>query len=144
MSIFNADEILEIATTIERNGQAFYRAAANKVVAPQAKELLIKLADWEATHEQRFRTMRDGLSGADYLSLDPDGSVSTFLRAVADGKIFNLDAFESDIERMTGDVRTVFKEAIGREQVAVTYFSAIRDIVPESFGKNVVDDIVRE
>ena len=144
MTLFNADEILEIAVTIERNGQKFYRAAAEVTDAIEAKTLLIKLADWEASHEQRFKKMKSELSGADYASLDPDGSVAAFLRSVADGKIFNLDAFDSDIQRMTGNLRSVFNEAIGREQVAVTYFSAVRDIVPEAFGKNSIDDIVRE
>ena len=144
MALFNADEILAIATTIERNGQTFYRKAAQKAADPKAKELFVKLADWESRHEAKFSKMREKLSGADFLPIDPDGSVAIFLNAVADGKVFNLDAVDSDLERTTSDVRSAFNEAVNREQIAVTYFSAIRDIVPEAFGKNVIDDIVRE
>ena len=42
MSIkFNADEILEMAEQIERNGVLFYRTAAEQVSDPQQKQLLL-------------------------------------------------------------------------------------------------------
>ncbi len=44
---FNADEILEMAEQIERNGARFYRKAAELVKDAAVSKLLQDLAAWE-------------------------------------------------------------------------------------------------
>ena len=62
MSIkFNADEIFEIAIQIEKNGEKFYRKAAEAVSDEDARQTFIELADMEVAHIKTFADMRTGL-----------------------------------------------------------------------------------
>src|SRR5450759_3140053 len=91
MSIsFNADEILEIAQQIEQNGLDFYKAAANAVTDPKAKEMLSNLAEWEVGHEKLFRDMRAGLTDDQRQPtvFDPDNEMGLYLKAMADQEVF--------------------------------------------------------
>ena len=44
---FNLDEIFTIAVDIEKNGEQFYRKAAELTKDKDSKKLLTELADWE-------------------------------------------------------------------------------------------------
>ena len=59
---FNADEILQMAEKIEKNGADFYRECAGNVADPAAVELLEKLAAMEDDHEKTFANIRSQLS----------------------------------------------------------------------------------
>ena len=45
--LFNAEEVLEIACQIERNGAGYYRQAAERVSDPAARQMLLDLAAME-------------------------------------------------------------------------------------------------
>lgn len=47
---FNADEVLQMACQIERNGSKFYRDAQAKLKDSRADVLLLKLAEQEDEH----------------------------------------------------------------------------------------------
>ncbi len=51
---FNANDILEMAERIEKNGAKFYRDAAGNVSDSSLKELLLDLASMEDNHEKMF------------------------------------------------------------------------------------------
>ena len=62
---FNADEVLQIAIDIERNGAAFYRRAAQTEQFALSRAALLELAAMEDEHEKRFVEMRQGLTEAE-------------------------------------------------------------------------------
>ena len=99
MSIdFNADEVFEMAEQIERNGAKFYRKAADKTSDAATKQELLDLAEMEDQHEKTFAAMRSELSGPEMAVtvFDPEGDAGRYLRAMADGHVFDL----SDREKM--------------------------------------------
>ena len=55
---FNADEILETAERMERNGAEFYRLAAEGDIGSGSKQKLLELAEMEAAHEKAFAALR--------------------------------------------------------------------------------------
>ena len=59
---FNADDVLEIAEQLEKNGGKFYRTAADSTSDPANKEFLLELAAMEDQHEETFKAMRAELS----------------------------------------------------------------------------------
>ncbi|MFQ5647048.1 MAG: ferritin family protein, partial [bacterium] len=51
---YNADEIIEIAENIEKNGARFYQQAARVCTDTNVRELLQELAEMEDRHESYF------------------------------------------------------------------------------------------
>jgi rubrerythrin len=58
---FDALRVLEIASDVERKGQAFYEEAAEAVSDEKVKTMLLTLARDEAKHLQLMEEMRSGL-----------------------------------------------------------------------------------
>lgn len=104
---FNADEILQMAQRIERNGVNFYRRAAKGTIEPGSAQLLLKLAAMEEGHEKIFARMRAELTEAEgkKRAFDPEDQATAYLRAWADVQVFDVrtdPAEKADREREGG------------------------------------------
>ena len=146
---FNADEIFEMAEQIERNGAKFYRRAAEGVEEPQSRELLLRLAEMEDKHQKTFAAMRADMLKEGQVStvdpvFDPEGEAALYLRAMADGHVFNMRVDPS--ERLTGEetMEDILKTAIGLEKDSIVFYLGINEMVPERLGKGRVDDVIKE
>ena len=145
MITFNADEVFEMAEQIERNGAKFYRKAAASADAESAA-FLEELAEMEDRHEETFHDMRQELSQAEKttVTFDPEGEGVAYLRAMADGKVFNFRADPS--EKLTGQETPadIFHTAIGLEKDSVVFYLGMKAIVPDTRGRERVDGIIKE
>ena len=148
MSImFNADEILEMAEQIERNGAKFYRKAAEGFEDPKTRRILLGLAAMEDQHEKMFASMRAGLKesesgGPD--AFDPEGEAGAYLRAMAGGYVFNTSVDPS--ETLTGGetIGDILRIAIGLEKDSIVFYVGIREMVPARLGAVSIDQIIHE
>jgi rubrerythrin len=143
---FNADEILEIAQMIEQNGLNFYRAAANAVTDPKAKEMLWNLAEWEVRHEQLFREMRASLTNDQMQPtvFDPDNDMSIYLNAMANEVVFTSKMDPIEMIGANPSFRKVLDIALEREKDAVVFYAGIKEIVPASLGRDKIEAIMQE
>ena len=147
MSItFNASEILEMAIQIEKNGQKFYRKAAQIVSDKKAGKLLLDLADMEVKHELIFKEMKEHLTEKEkeLMVYDPDDEASMYLQAFADGYIFNM---RKDISaQLTGkeSPSDIFNTAIGIEKDSIVFYVGLKDFLPTEAGKEKVENVIRE
>jgi len=143
--ILNADEILKIAEQIERNGITFYEKAAERFQGEEESTLL-SLARMERNHELAFAGMRRDLAEADegLQALDPEGESERYLAALADGKIFDLNADPVALLGQRESVKGILELAIEMEKDSVVFYVAIKDAVPESLGKDRIDKIIKE
>jgi len=143
---FNADEIFEMAEQLERNGGKFYRKAAGQVGEGKTSDLLNGLAAMEDQHLKLFVDMRAKLTEEEksFTTFDPNNEGALYLRAMADGHVFNVN--DHAAERLTGEetAEEILKMAIGFEKDAIVFFVGLRDKVPERFGKGNVDKLVKE
>ena len=147
---FNVDEIFEMAEQIERNGARFYKAIAEGSPKGEVRNLFLKFAEMEEEHEKVFISMRTELSDKDKKStlFDPEGESAQYLRALADLRVFdgNADedfAFSEDLaeeERM----KRALRAAIDLEKESIVFYQGMKEFVPESLGKNKIDDIIKE
>lgn len=141
-----ADEIFEIAEQIERNGAAFYRKAAERFDDLSARNRLLDLATMEDNHEKKFAEMRMEFSPGETLatSSDPDQETTLFLRAAADGKVFDIGKDPLDV--LTGEfsVRSILKKAIELEKDSIVFYTGIREMVPKDIDKKRVTGIINE
>ncbi len=147
MSItFSADEIFEMAEELERNGANFYRQAANNFKDPVKEQLLLSLAEMEYQHEITFERMRSQLSNAEkeVTTYDPDHEAAMYLRAMADGHVF--DVKQPPSEKLSGNesFADILKIAIGCEKDSIVFYLGLRDFVPAEEGKDKIDAIIRE
>ena len=140
MQGFNIDEILEMAEQIERNGGTFYRRAAELAEDEAVRQMLLELAAMEDDHEKTFASMRTEAQAA----FDLDDQAAQYLQAVADGHVF--DVREDPTEVLAGgvDVVAILKHASGREKDAIAYFSGLKAAMPEGWGRDRLDEIIRE
>ena len=143
---FNADEIFAIAEQIEVNGGKFYRKAAQMVEEESTKKVLLDLAAMEDEHEVFFGGLRAELEaeiGAP-LTFDPEGEAANYLKAFADGHVFEAD--KDATWKFKGDEtpEDVLRTAIGFEKDAIVYFLGLKDLVSEDLGKAKIDALIKE
>lgn len=141
---FSIDEILEMATQIERNGGRFYRMAAEIAGDTEVEKTLLMLASMEDDHETTFEAMRErgDLAGIDLGDLD--GQAAAYLQAVADGYVFDVKEDPTEVLSGNPDARAILRIAIGREKDAVTLFAGLKEAMPAGWGHDKVDAIIRE
>lgn len=147
MSIpFSADEAFEMAAQIERNGAEFYRKAAENVGEESTRKLLLDLAEWESTHEKTFAAMRAELKGEEKeaTAFDPEGEAALYLRAMADGRVFDVKTDPASLLSGKESADEVLKTALGLEKDSILFYLGLRDMVPERLGRDKVEEIIKE
>ncbi len=142
--MMNAAEVFETAAQIERNGRDFYMKAASLAPKPEVKILLEKLAQMEDKHEKLFLEMKDIFVGDGESAMpDLDGQAMSYIKAMAEGKVFGKDSPASLIK--TGSsMDEIFAIAIAIEKDSVVFYSAIKKLVPRSAEKEKIDILINE
>ena len=137
---FNAKDIFEMAKEIERNGAAFYKSAAEKVEKPDQKNMLLDLAKMEEGHEEIFTRMEKDLTSKEQSEtiFDPENEAFQYLKALADTRVF----FEKEVD--TSSMEAILKTALGAEKDSIVFYLGMKELVPEKFGKNRLDGIIKE
>ncbi|MGD9335538.1 MAG: ferritin family protein [Desulfobacterales bacterium] len=135
-----ADDVFEMAEQLERNGHQFYREAAQNTDNPEYKKLLVGLGEMEVQHEKTFVDLRSELSFNEKTStvFDPQNESALYLRALADTKVF----FEKEID--FSSKKSVLKAAILAEKDSIVFYLGIKEMVPEKYGKDKLDEIIKE
>ena len=143
---FNADEVVEMAEQIERNGAKFYREVAARAADRKMKEMFLNLASMEDGHLRMFQEMRQGLSDQEKggTTFDPDNEASLYLQAMADTKGF--EGMKSPTLKLTGKepMEELFEIAIEAEKNSVLFYVGLKGMVAARAGRDKVEDIIRE
>ena len=144
--VYNANDIFEIAKRIERNGAAFYRAAAEVMTDTQSRELMNSLAEMEVQHEAIFASMQQQLSGAelDETLYDPHDEAYAFLKGMADKYVFNPNEDAGRAVRPGAGAFDVITEALLLEYDSIVFYQAIKIMVPGKYGRPRVDEIIQQ
>jgi rubrerythrin len=147
MSIsFNADEVFEMGMDVEKNGEAYYRKAAEKVDDPGVREVMNFLADEEQKHYQTFRKLRESLPAKSTTTVtqDPENQESLYLDALVKSRLFNS---EKEAERiassMEGEVEAL-KTALTFEKDTILFFMHMKDMTREDLGRDKIDMLIEE
>ncbi len=143
---FNADEIFEMAEQIERNGNKFYRLAAEKVDEPKNKALLVKLAEMEEAHEKVFASLRSELSLSNKTPtvFDSDDQLGLYLQSMADGKVFDMRADPTSFFSGQESMAAIFEKAIGMEKDSIIFYLGMKELISEALGRDKIDMLIKE
>ncbi len=137
---FNADEIFIMAERIEKNGYAFYKKAADTIQDEDGKKFLLELAEMEKQHESTFAGMKGKLGASEKApTVFADmKEIVEYCQITADMHVFN------DNEISESNLEMILRRAITAEKDTIVFFTGMRDLVPEGFGKSKVEEIIRE
>ncbi|MCD4733989.1 ferritin family protein [bacterium] len=144
---FTIDEVFEMAEQIERNGANFYRAAAEGFDDEKLKDWLLKLAKMEEQHEKVFQKLRaEVVTKADQkpIVFDPQDENVLYLRALASGKVFDVN--EDPAGKLTGkeELAEILKIAMGLERDSIIFYVGMKAVIPPNRGQDKVDWIINE
>jgi rubrerythrin len=147
---FNVAEVMELACQIERYGERFYRLAAGRTDDEGARKLLLDLADYEARHEEAFTEMKRELAGRSAAAgeaeaaRDPDDTAGQYLRAMANGAVFEVDGDPG--ARLRGDesLEQLLRLALHMEQESIAFYTGIQRAMPASWGPERLDAVIDE
>ena len=143
---FNADEILEMAEQIERNGARFYRKAAELVQDAAVSKLFQDLAAWEDGHERAFATMRSDLAHLEREAriFDPEHETSMYLRAMADGHVFDAKVDPADTLTGKESAGDILRMAIGQEKDSIVFYTGLKEMISQTAGRERIEAIIKE
>jgi len=143
---FNADEIFEMAETIERNAAVFYREAANKAPDKDTRQMLLDLAAMEDGHEKTFSQMRRHLSEDERepTVYDPEGEAAQYLQTMAE--FHGTEGRVSQTEKLSGkeSMEEILKIALQAEKDSIAFYVGLKDLVPAKAGRDKIEKIIVE
>ena len=140
---YAVEEVFEMAMQLERNGEAYYTAAAKHTNHDTSKKLLLEMAKWERRHEEFFKQMAADIPEPDQTEMvGHAGEAAAYLQSMVAGKVFQLH--DQAMQRLTGQatLAMIFDLAIGMEKEAILFYLGIREMLTK--GKDKIDEIIRE
>lgn len=125
---FNDLEAIKIAMDIEKRGEKFYTAAANKLDKEDIKEMLMDLAQQEKEHREIFEELyKDAASQKDkfddtYL-FDPE--ISSYLSAMAETVVFPSDEKLDEVLEDVSNVEDALMLGIQAEKDSILFYTEL-------------------
>ena len=143
---FNAKEVFEIAVDIEKNGRAFYLAAAEKIENQEIKDLFNFLANEEVKHEELFQENLDRINSGDKIMEFEDMSEEyhLYMKALADSRVFDsVDKIDKFLKDITDELDAVYK-AIQFEKESILLFEEMKKNALGDKDKNEIQLLIEE
>lgn len=123
---FNDLEAIKIAMDIERRGEKFYTAAANKLDEEEIQGVLIDLAQQEKEHKETFQELyKDAASQKDkfddtYL-FDPE--ISNYLSAMVETVVFPSDEKLDEVLKDINNAEDALLLGIQAEKDSILFYT---------------------
>jgi len=127
-AFFSANEIVQFAIRIEKNGEKFYLYATRIAEDDDAKEMFDDLAREEINHRRIFEDLLSKMEKHEPFESYP-GEYSEYLRAFVDNLIFSDAALDKEISKVT-DLSSALDFAIQRKRDS-SVFSRDKEICAE-------------
>ncbi|MFC1703240.1 ferritin family protein [Candidatus Omnitrophota bacterium] len=142
MNIFKANEILQVAIQIEKNGFAFFSEVKKKSRSFPVQELFGYLAGEEIKHQKTFEGMLKQTEASDPAEAYP-GEFKLYLEALASQNVFTKDETIKQMAQKTISDQEAIQLGMGFEKDSIIFFSEIKKFVPEK-EHALIDTVVEE
>jgi len=141
VTFFTADELLDIAVGIEKNGQAFYKSLADRASTESARSMYRFLADEEKHHEAVFERMRkDGIK-----IMPPEsyqGEYMTYLKSLVDSLVFQSPQ-STRASRKAGSEIEALITGIQAEKDSILFYGEMLNLSKET-DRTTLENIIKE
>lgn len=139
---FSGEEIINLATEIERAGKAFYEAASKKVDDPEISALFSALGREEEKHIGDFQALGQSLSGDFAPNESYAGEYGDYIKAIIDNHIFNINNVETLVSGVEV-AREALAVALRFEKDSILIFQEFLNVVDES-GREAVRELIEQ
>lgn len=143
MAVFTAAEALNMALQIEKNGEAFYEAAARKVEDEEVRAVMEDLAVQERRHYKAFQKLADRVGHPPALSAPEWEEYDEYVATALENALF---AGPDKALAAAEGVRTAeeaLRMALGFEKDTLLFFYDLKEMMPEA-DRGLVGEIIRE
>jgi rubrerythrin len=143
LAILRAADITELAMELEKNGEAFYRAVAEKVDSPEVRALFEDLAEQEVAHYKVFQKLARSIREQPFMTDEEWDMYQDYLDATVQSAFFEgADKALAAADEVEGQEQAL-RMAIGFEKETMLFFHDLYDRVPEN-GKGTVEKVIAE
>ena len=132
-----------MAMEIEKNGEVFYRAAAEKSGDAEIKELFDDLAAQEQMHFLVFKEMLGGVGSAPALAGDEYDQYQAYLQVALDNALFAGPDKALAMARQAATQEEALVAAVNFEKDTLLFFYDLREMMSEADQK-AVSGIINE
>lgn len=146
----NADELMELAIQIEKNGKNYFAAMAERSENPKVKQIFNFLVREEQSHLEIFLKVRDRLAETrteEFQIADEYNTpeMDAYVQAMSDGRVFpNLRSHEELASEIKDDEQAIY-HAIGFEKDTVLFFGDILGILgPNDENRALIEELIRQ
>lgn len=143
---FNADEVFEMGMDIEKNGEAYYRKAAELTKDHEVKKIFEKLMEAEMQHYRTFRELRERLPAKDTAPLvsDPEDQEYLYLDALVKSRLFGSVREAEEVAAKTGGALAALQGALTFEKDTILFFTEMQGRTREDLGRAEIDRLIGE
>lgn len=138
---FTADELLDIAVGIEKNGQAFYRLMAERTRTESARSVFQFLAGEEKHHEAVFERMRKA-----GMRITPpesyEGEYMTYMKSLVDSLVFHKPGDIQAIKTPDSEIDAI-ATGIQAEKDSLIFYNEMLNLSTGN-DRAMLEDIIRE
>jgi len=138
--VFTVNEILDIAIRLERNGEAVYRQAIEKVSIPEIESMLEWMANEEVLHARWFSDLKNKASdqavGISAEKIGPD-----LLNGVIGEQSFSLQGIDFTNIAQLSDLMNVFIEF---ENDGILFYEMLLPFVRSDSTRELLEKIITE
>jgi rubrerythrin len=138
--MFNINEILNIAIQLEKNSEAIYREAADKVAGPDIAATLRWMADEEVKHAQWFDSLRNSATIKPDIS-SQESLNGDFLKSIIGDQSFSLDDIDFGDIQQVSDLLDVFVES---EKDGILFYEMLMPFIREQGTRTMLEHIISE
>ena len=138
--MFSANELLDMAIKLEKNGEAVYRDAIEKVSKPELVALLAWMADEEVKHADFFSNLKLKLETQRENPFIEEMSRELFDDLLGD-KNFSLKEVDFSSLDTSDDLITVFIEL---EKDSVIFYKVLEAFIEDSVAREQLNEIIDE
>jgi rubrerythrin len=132
-----------MAMEIEKNGEVFYNAAAEKSDDAEIKALFEDLAAQEQIHYAVFQKMLGGVGASPALPAEEYDQYQAYMQAALSNALFTGEDKALALAEKATDKETALHAALGFEKDTMLFFYDLREMVGEA-DKESISRVISE
>lgn len=145
MDTYSANEVIEIAVQVERNGYEYYQEALKRHdLDTEMKELMKFLSGQEKKHEQTFLKMRENVDKIELETTMYWEEVAAFLKAIVENRIFNNPEAAIAKAKKSQSKEELLNTAMQFEKDTLLYYQSIYSLTKDDRIKDMLLNIISE
>ncbi|WP_035269606.1 ferritin-like domain-containing protein [Desulfitibacter alkalitolerans] len=138
--VFKAEEVVDFAVQIEKNGQKFYEALADKLDNRELSLIFADLANQESKHIVDFQRLLGDLKAAPLNESYP-GEYEEYVKGLAENHVF-IKGIDEAIKHIKSPVDGI-NMALSFEKDSIMFFQELKELVsPGNAG--VINNLIAE